>query len=145
MDLLKKKGLLLDLVTELTEGVVDGKKLDIKSVMKSVPTSNSPSEGVQVSVTPESTIATPGDLQILCDSQAGSPLDAEASSVPKDVGLISAKENTGEQKRRARKGWPHFQEIFMLAAINGEEVETLKVSIPQTMSQIFRGQKKKKC
>ncbi|KAJ6657340.1 hypothetical protein lerEdw1_002707 [Lerista edwardsae] len=126
VDLLKKKALLLDLVTELTEGVVDGKKLNIMSVLKSVPASNSPSEDAQVSVTPESTIATPGGLQVLCESQAGSPLDAEASRVPKGVGLISAKENTGKQKRRARKGWPHFQEIFMLAAVNGEEVETLK-------------------
>uniref|UniRef100_A0A452IW91 Era-type G domain-containing protein n=1 Tax=Gopherus agassizii TaxID=38772 RepID=A0A452IW91_9SAUR len=64
VDLLKRKALLLDLVTELTEGVVNGKKLKVKS--------------------------------------------------------------TSERDLKNKKGWPHFQEIFMLAAVNGEAVETLK-------------------
>lgn len=121
MDLLKKKSILLDLVRELTEGIVAGKKLDIKSV---------PTNSNLLSATPKSTTAKPEGLQGLHETQAGS-LNEEASSVPKGLDLIPARESTDKQNRRARKGWPYFQEIFMLAAVNGEEVETLKVNIVQ--------------
>lgn len=116
VDLLKKKSILLDLVRELTEGIVAGKKLDIKSV---------PTNSNLLSATPKSTTAKPEGLQGLHETQAGS-LNEEASNVPKGLDLIPARESTDKQNRRARKGWPYFQEIFMLAAVNGEEVETLK-------------------
>uniref|UniRef100_A0A8C3T1T6 GTPase Era, mitochondrial n=1 Tax=Chelydra serpentina TaxID=8475 RepID=A0A8C3T1T6_CHESE len=79
VDLLKRKALLLDLVTELTEGIVNGKKLKVKSIIQTCLSENTSKEC--------------GYLQ-------------DASEV--------------------QTGWPHFQEIFMLAAINGEAVETLK-------------------
>uniref|UniRef100_A0A4W3IRC5 GTPase Era, mitochondrial n=1 Tax=Callorhinchus milii TaxID=7868 RepID=A0A4W3IRC5_CALMI len=62
VDLLKSKGLLLDLTIELTEGMVNGKKLKIK----------------------------------------------------------------GNQHLKHKQGWPHFREVFMLSAVDGDEVETLK-------------------
>uniref|UniRef100_A0A670KDF8 GTPase Era, mitochondrial n=1 Tax=Podarcis muralis TaxID=64176 RepID=A0A670KDF8_PODMU len=74
VDLLKKKFLLLYLVTELTEGVVNGKKLKTAEDSDSVP----------------------------------------------------AKENRKHVREKAKKGWPGFKEIFMLAATDREEVETLK-------------------
>uniref|UniRef100_A0A8D0GIY4 GTPase Era, mitochondrial n=1 Tax=Sphenodon punctatus TaxID=8508 RepID=A0A8D0GIY4_SPHPU len=69
VDLLKGKTLLLDLVVKLTEGMVNGKKLEVRS----------------------NTIRPPG------------------SEAPD-----------------SRIGWAHFREIFMLAAVNEEEVEMLK-------------------
>uniref|UniRef100_A0A670KDH2 GTPase Era, mitochondrial n=1 Tax=Podarcis muralis TaxID=64176 RepID=A0A670KDH2_PODMU len=78
VDLLKKKFLLLYLVTELTEGVVNGKKLKVKSRVK------------------------PDSLTEL------------------------TQENRKHVREKAKKGWPGFKEIFMLAATDREEVETLK-------------------
>ncbi|XP_053131104.1 GTPase Era, mitochondrial isoform X1 [Hemicordylus capensis] len=126
VDLLKKKYLLLDLVTELTEGVVNGKKLGVKSLLKprsSLPSRDKLPEGLQASAASED--STEG-LQAPHEAQAGPGLDSEVHSVSTDVDLDPARESFKRQKKRARKGWPHFQEIFMLAAVNGEEVETLK-------------------
>uniref|UniRef100_A0A8D0L488 GTPase Era, mitochondrial n=1 Tax=Sphenodon punctatus TaxID=8508 RepID=A0A8D0L488_SPHPU len=79
VDLLKGKTLLLDLVVKLTEGMVNGKKLEVRSKLSSR------------SDTPKSS----------------NPLrDSEAPD--------------------SRIGWAHFREIFMLAAVNEEEVEMLK-------------------
>ncbi|XP_008936831.1 PREDICTED: GTPase Era, mitochondrial, partial [Merops nubicus] len=84
VDLLKKKFILLELVNDLTEGIVNGKKLEARSGFKQ----NS-------------------------DSSAKSP-EAQGPKhyEPRDL--------------KARRGWPCFQEIFMLAALHGEEVDTLK-------------------
>uniref|UniRef100_A0A8B9EUS2 GTPase Era, mitochondrial n=1 Tax=Anser cygnoides TaxID=8845 RepID=A0A8B9EUS2_ANSCY len=73
VDLLKKKYVLLELVTELTEGIVNGK-----------------------------------------NSSSGLVTEAQG---PKPHECRDLKD---------RKGWPRFQEIFMLAALTGEEVDTLK-------------------
>uniref|UniRef100_A0A8B9UQH7 GTPase Era, mitochondrial n=1 Tax=Anas zonorhyncha TaxID=75864 RepID=A0A8B9UQH7_9AVES len=77
VDLLKKKYILLELVTELTEGIVNGKKLEVRSPFKH-------------------NLKTQGPKPHEC----------------RDL--------------KNRKGWPRFQEIFMLAALTGEEVDTLK-------------------
>uniref|UniRef100_A0A8B9QWT4 GTPase Era, mitochondrial n=1 Tax=Anas platyrhynchos TaxID=8839 RepID=A0A8B9QWT4_ANAPL len=76
VDLLKKKYILLELVTELTEGIVNGKKLEVRA-------HESP-----------------------CLQETVKPHEC------RDL--------------KNRKGWPRFQEIFMLAALTGEEVDTLK-------------------
>ncbi|XP_038670623.1 GTPase Era, mitochondrial [Scyliorhinus canicula] len=39
-------------------------------------------------------------------------------------GLAGQHEDSGDSKHR--EGWPHFKEVFMLSAVNGEEVETLQ-------------------
>uniref|UniRef100_U3J5I4 GTPase Era, mitochondrial n=1 Tax=Anas platyrhynchos platyrhynchos TaxID=8840 RepID=U3J5I4_ANAPP len=77
VDLLKKKYILLELVTELTEGIVNGKKLEVRSPFKH-------------------------------NLKAQGPKPHECRDL------------------KNRKGWPRFQEIFMLAALTGEEVDTLK-------------------
>uniref|UniRef100_A0A8C5T5M5 GTPase Era, mitochondrial n=1 Tax=Malurus cyaneus samueli TaxID=2593467 RepID=A0A8C5T5M5_9PASS len=87
VDILKKKFLLLEIVTDLTEGIVNGKKLEVKSAVK-----------------PDSRSSVKSPLQIT----RASPPESKASGSP------------------YMKGWPHFQEIFMLAALHGEEVDTLK-------------------
>ncbi|XP_061460970.1 GTPase Era, mitochondrial [Rhineura floridana] len=126
VDLLKNKVLLLDLVTELTEGVVDGKKLKVKSLAK--PDSSAADKPPEVTQAPESSSPKPGHLQAHQRPQAGSDSDAQAGDVAEDVDPTPdpTKESTKKQREKAPKGWPRFQEIFMLAATNRDEVETLK-------------------
>ncbi|XP_062815078.1 GTPase Era, mitochondrial [Anolis carolinensis] len=104
VDLLKKKDILLDLVADLTVGVVDGKPLQIWS---KVPTRSTPTEG---DVASESG-----------NGDDGSQRDTETGIAKEDGSLDPPK-----KKKKAPKGWPHFKEIFMLAAVDGEDVETLK-------------------
>ncbi|KAL8198961.1 UNVERIFIED_CONTAM: Era Like 12S Mitochondrial RRNA Chaperone 1 [Gekko kuhli] len=127
VDLLKKKHLLLDLVTELTEGVVNGKELNVTSWSKAssaTPTRSISHKSTQDSVTSEVTTAESGDLVEPSSPQADSDSHARSNSSMEDVG--PARESAGKQKKRPEKGWPRFQDVFMLAAINKEEVETLK-------------------
>ncbi|XP_051848250.1 GTPase Era, mitochondrial [Antechinus flavipes] len=79
VDCLKQKAVLLELTTALTEGVVNGKLLRVKSTLP-----DSKTQKATAKPEPES----PGGPE--------------------------------------RVGWPHFQEIFMLSALNQEDVETLK-------------------
>ncbi|XP_074119809.1 GTPase Era, mitochondrial [Sminthopsis crassicaudata] len=79
VDCLKQKAVLLELTMALTEGVVNGKSLRVKSTLPD-------SKTQKATVRPE----------------------PESSRGPERV------------------GWPHFQEIFMLSALNQEDVETLK-------------------
>lgn len=125
MDLLKKKPLLLDLVTNLTEGIVNGKKVAVQSVLKfhsSTATSSRSKEGLSKSSVPK-----PRELE----APLGTQESLDSNSIAKDVS-----EGTEEQRESTRaKGWPHFQEIFMLAAVHGEEVATLKVSSKESLSR----------
>ncbi|MBN3308367.1 ERAL1 GTPase, partial [Amia calva] len=82
VDLLKNKTLLLNLTSELTEGTVNGRKLDIRTVVK----------------TPRGRNYTP--RRELDTGTWGEPT--------------------------AKRGWPHFRDVFMLSALDGDEVETLK-------------------
>ncbi|KAM6048275.1 GTPase Era, mitochondrial isoform 3-T3 [Theristicus caerulescens] len=95
VDLVKKKFILLELVTELTEGIVNGKKLE---------ETDQAQEG--------SNLASNGDMSV-----SKSSLVTEEAQGPKRYGPRDLKN---------MKGWPYFQEIFMLAALRGEEVDTLK-------------------
>ncbi|NXG62162.1 ERAL1 GTPase, partial [Hemiprocne comata] len=105
VDLLKKKYILLELVTELTEGIVGGKNLEARSVFKH--NSSSPAKAP-----PQTTEASPPGNRT---SESG--LVTEEAQGPKCYGPRDLKN---------MRGWPCFQEIFMLAALHGEEVDTLK-------------------
>ncbi|XP_030078214.1 GTPase Era, mitochondrial isoform X2 [Microcaecilia unicolor] len=112
VDLLKKKSILLDLTWELTEGIVKGKKLNVKSVIK---TSADAGEGntspLWASSSKEETSGTPGSL--FSDELA-------------DYTDRLQTEKQQLRDLREKKGWPLFQDVFMLSAVNGEEVHTLK-------------------
>uniref|UniRef100_A0A674IU20 GTPase Era, mitochondrial n=1 Tax=Terrapene triunguis TaxID=2587831 RepID=A0A674IU20_9SAUR len=134
VDLLKRKALLLDLVTELTEGVVNGKKLKVKSMSKmhSDSTRNSPLQSIQTCLS-ENTSKESGYLQDASEVQRGSGSDTSCNMRASNSdhmleGTEKAQIANHQVSRdlKNKKGWPHFQEIFMLAAINGEAVETLK-------------------
>ncbi|XP_060124389.1 GTPase Era, mitochondrial isoform X2 [Zootoca vivipara] len=127
VDLLKKKYLLLGLVTELTEGVVNGKKLKVKSRVKpdSLTDTKAP-EVTQASAASEPPSPETRDLEADQGPHPGSVLDVKASETADDAYSVPAKGNRKHMKEKAKKGWPGFQEIFMLAATDREEVETLK-------------------
>ncbi|XP_038184775.1 GTPase Era, mitochondrial isoform X3 [Arvicola amphibius] len=86
VDCLKQKSVLLQLTAALTEGVVNGKKLNIKQA-----------------------------------AHLGTPCPSPATRDP----------NTHSVRNPQRIGWPYFQEIFMLSALNNKDVNTLKYLLAQ--------------
>ncbi|KFP23804.1 hypothetical protein N325_07491, partial [Colius striatus] len=130
VDLLKKKFLLLEIATELTEGVLNGKKLEVRSAIKDN-SSSSAKPPPQMAQAPPPGNKAPGshyvqedggqeDCGVAGTSDVGASMSnpvTEAAQGPKPCGPRDLKN---------RKGWPCFQEIFMLAALHGEEVDTLK-------------------
>ncbi|XP_018610992.2 GTPase Era, mitochondrial isoform X2 [Scleropages formosus] len=110
VDLLKNKSMLLDITVELTEGIVNGKKLEVRSA-----------------------------VQRFCEWESGDVEVGVTSPCPRVPGVKSgtafaspaALPNEGLckedlRKLRDKQGWPCFQDVFMLSAIDSEEVETLK-------------------
>ncbi|KAI5615591.1 GTPase Era, mitochondrial [Silurus asotus] len=102
VDLLKGKPLLLDITAELTEGVVNGKRLKVRSLVKPLQKDTSEKLLKKTSGLPNGEMQNPGN-QLL-------------------TGL------SGEQLRalKSRKGWSHFKDVFMMCATDGEDVQTLK-------------------
>ncbi|NXN06458.1 ERAL1 GTPase, partial [Indicator maculatus] len=131
VDLLKNKFLLLQLVTELTEGVVNGKKLEVRSAFKQDSSSSamSPHQITQVSP-PENRAPESHCLQEADQAQEGSSLDNSSDERASESRLVAEEaqgpKHYGARDRKRMTGWPCFQEIFMLAALHGEEVDTLK-------------------
>ncbi|NXH47840.1 ERAL1 GTPase, partial [Dicaeum eximium] len=125
VDILKKKFLLLEIVTDLTEGIVNGKKLEVKPALEQGSSSSAKSSlHITRASPPESKVPPFG--QEKNQAQEGSGLDKSS-----EVGGAGTGEAQGPKHHRPEdlkdvRGWPHFQEIFMLAALRGEEVETLK-------------------
>ncbi|XP_050178002.1 GTPase Era, mitochondrial isoform X2 [Myiozetetes cayanensis] len=131
VDILKKKYLLLDIVTDLTEGIVNGKKLEVKSAFKS-DSSSSAKPPLQITQASPAGSRAPGSpcRQGMDQAQEGSGLDnsrgvrdAKSSPVTEEA---QGPKQYGHKDLKDMKGWPNFQEIFMLAARRGEEVDTLK-------------------
>ncbi|XP_048873147.1 GTPase Era, mitochondrial, partial [Brienomyrus brachyistius] len=104
VDLVKEKTTLLDITAGLTEGIVNGKKLQVR------PTVRAPSE--LRSGTPE---VEPAREQV-----DGVPASGLSRTSKGQLGVEELR------RLRTRQGWPHFQDVFMLSAIVSEEVEALK-------------------
>ncbi|NWW82538.1 ERAL1 GTPase, partial [Climacteris rufus] len=127
VDILKKKFLLLEIVTDLTEGIVNGKKLEVKSAFKqdSRSSAKSPLQNTQA---PPAESRAPGSP---CEQEKNQAQEGSGLSKSSDVRGAGSEEaqgpkHCGFKDLQDKKGWPHFQEIFMLAALHGEEVDTLK-------------------
>ncbi|KFQ18245.1 hypothetical protein N331_00399, partial [Merops nubicus] len=131
VDLLKKKFILLELVNDLTEGIVNGKKLEARSGFKQNSDSSAKSP-LQITWTspPENRTPESHCLQETDEAQKDCSLDSSSDVRASDssVGTEEAQGPKHYEPRdlKARRGWPCFQEIFMLAALHGEEVDTLK-------------------
>ncbi|KAG7483757.1 hypothetical protein MATL_G00041650 [Megalops atlanticus] len=120
VDLLKTKSRLLDVTMELTEGVVKGKKIQVRSAVK-------PGRGGQDR---QVAVAKPDGRPQECGVSAleGRDSDSPASLPEAPVGNSVQRVLSRQELRtlRARRGWPHFQDVFMLSAVEAEEVEALK-------------------
>ncbi|XP_035417095.2 GTPase Era, mitochondrial isoform X1 [Cygnus atratus] len=130
VDLLKKKYILLELVTELTEGIVNGKKLEVRSPFKHNLSSSAKAVlKITQASPPENRAHESPCLQETVKAQEGSSLDSSSDTRASESGLVTEAQGPKPHECRGlkdRKGWPRFQEIFMLAALTGEEVDTLK-------------------
>ncbi|XP_077150444.1 GTPase Era, mitochondrial [Ranitomeya variabilis] len=105
VDLVKQKNSLLEVTHKLTEGLVKGRKAVIKSSKKTSDRSVQPDPHI---------IKEPGE------QPEG---HKELSRLDSNVG---GEQEIAYRNLKDRTGWPHFQEVFMLSALEGGEVETLK-------------------
>ncbi|XP_073421607.1 GTPase Era, mitochondrial isoform X2 [Dendrobates tinctorius] len=105
VDLVKQKNTLLEVTHKLTEGLVKGRKAVIKSSKKTSDRSAQPDPHIRKE---------PGE-------QPGG--HKELSSLDSNVG---GEQEFASRNLKDRTGWSQFQEVFMLSALEGGEVETLK-------------------
>lgn len=108
MDLLKSKMLLLDITAQLTEGVVNGKKIRIRGVAKS-------------------------NQRLAPKAQSRHAEEACSESTEKESSDQESQNKNRLSREelkdlKSRSGWPHFKDVFMLSAVDREDVETIKVS-----------------
>ena len=99
VDLLKTKDRLLDITADLTCGIVNGRKLRVKPVIKPQWTDKRPQKESELSV------------------EEG---DAELDSVLSKEQL---------KKLKSQRGWAYFKDVFMLSSVDREDVGTLKVCL----------------
>ncbi|XP_022601672.1 GTPase Era, mitochondrial [Seriola dumerili] len=102
VDLVKAKDKLLDITAGLTCGMVNGRRIRVRPVIKP-PWAKKRSEG---------------DLELSPDEHIAEP---EGSAEPNSV---LNKEQLKTLK--SQEGWPHFKDVFMLSSVDRQDVETLK-------------------
>ncbi|KAM4795105.1 GTPase Era, mitochondrial [Rhinophrynus dorsalis] len=127
VDLVKQKGILLEITNQLTEGIVNRKKAVVKSIIK--PSSRKESNP-RHQLRQEMDVKSPKQEPIENLEQAESSTKGEVVT-QSPQGSVDIVDSEAERKRalkelKDQKGWPHFQEVFMLSAMNGEEMQTLK-------------------
>uniref|UniRef100_A0A8C2HRF9 Era-like 12S mitochondrial rRNA chaperone 1 n=1 Tax=Cyprinus carpio TaxID=7962 RepID=A0A8C2HRF9_CYPCA len=119
LNLLKNKTLLLDITAQLTEGVVNGKKIRIRGAEK--PHQKS-------AVKPHSRYTEEPHSESMKDG---------ASQEGQDKDRLSPEELTALKSRR---GWPLFKDVSMLRSVHREDVETLKPGQWQYHSEVLTDQ-----
>uniref|UniRef100_A0A669DKJ3 GTPase Era, mitochondrial n=2 Tax=Oreochromis niloticus TaxID=8128 RepID=A0A669DKJ3_ORENI len=99
VDLVKAKDRLLDITAQLTCGVVNGRKMRIRPVIKP-PWAEKRSERASE------------------DEENAAPEDGSEPT--------SALSKEQLKTLRNQQGWPHFKDVFMLSSVDREDVDTLK-------------------
>lgn len=103
VDLLKTKDRLLDITAELTCGIINGRKIRVRPVIKP------PWAEKRAENTPEL------------------PPDVDNTEEPETTDQDKTKLSKEQLKElRRQRGWPHFKDVFMLSSLDREDVETLK-------------------
>ncbi|KAK9536190.1 hypothetical protein VZT92_005996 [Zoarces viviparus] len=105
VDQVKAKDRLLDITAELTCGVVNGRRMHVRPVIRP----------------PWAEKRLEMDLELPLEDEGGGSAVPEGSAEPNSV---LSKEQLKALK--SQRGWPHFKDIFMLSAVDREDVETLK-------------------
>lgn len=103
VDKVKAKDQLLDITAVLTCGMVNGRKIRLRPVIK------------------------PPCAEKLSDNYLKS-MDEEnhtETENPSELNYQLSKEQL--KVLRSQLGWPHFKDVFMLSSIDSDDVETLKV------------------
>lgn len=103
VDLVKAKDRLLDITTQLTCGVVNGRRTRVRPVIRPPWAQKKPESTSKLS-------------------------PAEDTAAPEDgTKPNSALSREKLKELRNQQGWPHFKDVFMLSSVDKEDVETLKV------------------
>ncbi|XP_029375237.1 GTPase Era, mitochondrial isoform X2 [Echeneis naucrates] len=102
VDLVKSKDRLLEMTAELTCGLVNGRRMRVRPMIKP-PSAKKKSERDSEPLPHEDT--------------AGPKASAEPNSVLNNEQLKAL---------RSQDGWPHFKDVFMLSSVDREDVQTLK-------------------
>ncbi|XP_069003040.1 GTPase Era, mitochondrial [Embiotoca jacksoni] len=102
VDLVKAKDRLLDVTAQLTCGIVNGRRMRVRPVIKPPWAEKRPERDPEL---------------LLGEEDAAAEDSAEPNSVLSKEQL---------KVLRGQQGWPHFKDIFMLSSVDSTDVETLK-------------------
>lgn len=111
VDSLKSKSRLLEITADLTCGVVNGRKLQVRSVIKP----------------PCAERRTDRETRTPGSGDEGKPGGDVAPGEGSEAQSGLSKEQVSALK--TQQGWAHFKDVFMLSAVDREDVETLKVMV----------------
>ncbi|XP_063060171.1 GTPase Era, mitochondrial [Engraulis encrasicolus] len=109
VDLLKNKSMLLDVTAELTEGIVNGKSIRVKGRVPGRTQRGTIAQRIGAPAEPEPTERRASPEELVTGSH-----DRPRKLSKEEVRVL-----------RSQKGWAHFKDVFMLSALDGEDVETL--------------------
>ncbi|KAA8586397.1 hypothetical protein FQN60_000233 [Etheostoma spectabile] len=114
VDLVKAKDRLLDFTAELTCGVVNGRKMRIRPVIKPPWADKRPERESKLQLDEDNTGSEDNE----------GPEDNAALEGSAEPNSVLSKEQLKALK--SQQGWPHFKDVFMLSSVDREDVETLK-------------------
>lgn len=113
VDKVKAKDRLLDVTAVLTCGVVNGRRIRVRPVIK------------------------PPWAEKLPDSHSQS-VDEQNHTEAERCSEMSCQRSKEQLKAlRSQQGWPRFKDVFMLSSVDREDVETLKVSTLTLLNTAF--------
>ncbi|KAM4545774.1 GTPase Era, mitochondrial [Odontesthes bonariensis] len=111
VDLMKSKDRLLDITALLTCGMVNGRRIRVRPMIKPPWAEKKP------------------------ERESKLPLGEDAAAPEDKDELNSALRKEQLTDLRSQRGWPHFKDVFMLSSVDREDVETLKSYFMVTAKQ----------